>query len=141
MMKKLEDIPEKNPFRVPENYFEDLNKRILSATSGSEIKPKKINAFSRFRTTLLVAASVAGLVLISYSAVKLLTTDKKTIRVTEVLNEVSPDSYVNDIDLSSLEENASSLVLSEEGSGVSKKDIIDYLVLDDIDLNDIYDQL
>ena len=41
---------------------------------------------------------------------------------------MNPDSYINDIDISSLEEDASSLVLSEEGPDVSKKDIIDYLI-------------
>ena len=41
----------------------------------------------------------------------------------------------------SLEENASSLVLSDEGPDVSKKDIIDYLMLENIEINDIYEQL
>jgi hypothetical protein len=61
--------------------------------------------------------------------------------VSEVLHEISPDSYLNDIDLSSLEENASSLVLSEEVPDVSKKDIIDYLLNENIEINDIYAQL
>ena len=56
-------------------------------------------------------------------------------------HEMSPDLYLNDIDLSSLEENASSLVLSEEVPDVSKKDIIDYLLNENIEINDIYAQL
>jgi len=54
---------------------------------------------------------------------------------------LNPDSYLNDIDISSLEEKASTLVLSEEGPAVSKKDIIDYLLLENIELNDIYEHL
>ena len=33
MMNKLNDIAGKNPFKVPENYFEEVNKRIISANS------------------------------------------------------------------------------------------------------------
>ena len=54
---------------------------------------------------------------------------------------MSPDSYLNDIDILSLEEDASSLLFTEEGSGVSKKDIIDYLILDNIEINEIYEKL
>ncbi len=32
-MKKSDNIPEKNPFRVPEGYFEEVNNKILAATS------------------------------------------------------------------------------------------------------------
>ena len=35
-MKKLNDIDKKNPFKVPDNYFEDVNRKIISATSGVE---------------------------------------------------------------------------------------------------------
>lgn len=141
MMQKLNDIPDKNPFKVPDNYFEEVNKKIISVTSGYDKEVKKVSIYNRFRTRLLIAASVAGFVLISYTAIKLFTHDKTNSQVSEVLNEMSSDSYINDIDISSLEEDASSLVLSEEGPAVSKKDIIDYLLLNNIELNDIYEHL
>jgi hypothetical protein len=97
--------------------------------------------YNRFRTNLLIAASVAGLILISYTAIKLLTPDKRNSQVSEVLHEINPDLYINDIDISSLEEDASSLVLSEEVPDVSKKDIIDYLLIKNVEINDIYEQL
>jgi hypothetical protein len=140
-MKKLNDIPEKNPFRVPDNYFEEINRKIISVTSGSDHEVRRISIYNRFRTSLLIAASVAGLIIISYTAIKLLTPDKRNSQVSEVLHEINPDSYINDVDISSLEEDASSLVLSAEGPDVSKKDIIDYLMLNNVDLNDIYEQL
>jgi hypothetical protein len=140
-MKKLNDIPEKNPFKVPDNYFEEINRKIISVTSGSDHEVRKISIYNRFRTSLLVAASVTGLIIISYTAIKLLTPDKRNSQVSVVLHEINPDSCINDIDLSSLEEDASSLVLSVEGPDVSKKDIIDYLMLNNVDLNDIYEQL
>ena len=140
-MKKLNDIPVKNPFKVPDNYFEEVNRKIISVTSDSDKEVRKISFYNRFRTSLLIAASVAGLILISYTAIKLLTHDKSNSQVSEVLHEMNPDMYMNDIDLSSLEEDASSLVLSDEGPDVSKKDIIDYLLQENVELNDIYEHL
>jgi hypothetical protein len=141
MMKKLNDIPDKNPFKVPDNYFEEFNSRIVSATSGIKQDAKEVRMHNRFRTSLLIAASFAGFILIGYTTLKLLAPDVKTSQVSEVLHEINPDTYINDIDISSLEEDASSIVLSEEGTGVSKKDIIDYLMLDNIEISDIYEQL
>jgi hypothetical protein len=140
-MKKVDYIPEKNPFRVPDKYFEDVNRKILSATSGYEQEVRKVSVYNRFRTRLLIAASVAGVILISYTAVKLLIHDRVNKQVSEVLKEINPESYINDIDISSLEEGASSFVLYEEGPDVSKKDIIDYLLKENIEINDIYEQL
>lgn len=140
-MKKLNDIPRKNPFRVPDNYFEEVNRKIISVTSGIDQEVRKVSIYNRFRTSLLIAASFAGLILISYTAIKLLTPVKINSQVSEVLLEINPDSYINDIDLSSLEEDASSLILYEEGPDVSKKDIIDYLLSENVELNDIYEQL
>jgi hypothetical protein len=140
-MNNLNDIPDKNPFKVPENYFEDVNRKIISATSGQIGEIRKVSIYNRFRTSILIAASFAGFVLIGYTALKLLSPDKKDIQVTEVLHDISPDSYINDIDILSLEEDASYLVLTEEVSGVDKKDIIDYLILDNIEINEIYEKL
>jgi hypothetical protein len=140
-MKKSDYIPGKNPFKVPANYFEDVNRKILSATSGYEQEVRKISVYNRFRTSLLIAASVAGFILISYTAFKLLSHDKVKSQVSEVLKEISPESYMNDIDISSLEDGASSFILYEEGPDVAKKDIIDYLIKENIEINEIYEQL
>jgi hypothetical protein len=140
-MKKIIDIPDKNPFKVPDNYFEDINRKIISATSGNDQNIKNIPLYYRFRKSLLIAASFAGFILIGYSALNLLKPGKNIVKVSEVLHEISPESYINDIDILSLEEGVSSLVLTEEGSGVSKSDIIDYLILDNIEVNEIYEKL
>jgi hypothetical protein len=140
-MAKLNDIPGKNPFKVPDNYFQDVNRKIISASSGADQDLKKINVYNRFRTRLLVAASVIGFILISYSVVKLFTHEKVNSEIADVVHGVNTESYINDLDISSIEEDASSLVLSEEGPDVSKKDIIDYLLQENIELSDIYEQL
>ena len=50
------------------------------------------------------------------------------------MNGINIESFINDIDISTLEENASSLV-SEQVPDVPHKDIIDYLLLENIEIN------
>jgi hypothetical protein len=140
-MTKLNDIPPKNPFKVPDNYFDVVNRKIISATSDIEPEVRKISIYNRFRTSILIAASVAGLVIISYSAVRLFYSYRSNSSVSEVLHEINPDSLIYDVDISLLEESASSLIVPQEGPDVSKKDIIDYLLLENVEINDIYERL
>jgi hypothetical protein len=140
-MTKLNDIPPKNPYKVPDNYFDDVNRKIISAASDIEPEVRKISIYNKFRTSILIAASVAGFIIISYNAVRLFSSDRSNSSVSEMLHEINPDSLINDIDISSLEESASSLIVPQEGPDVSKKDIIDYLLLENIEINDIYERL
>lgn len=140
-MQKLNEIPDKNPFKVPENYFEEVNRKIISATSGYTRDDKKTGLYSRFRPYFLIAASVTGFILLSYAAVKLLTPDRINSQVSEVMYEEYPEAFINDIDIPTLEESAASLILFEEGPDVNKTDIIDYLLLENIEINDIYEHL
>ena len=140
-MKKLNEIQERNPFKVPENYFEEVNRKILADISSVDHEVRKTGYFNRFRTYLAIAATVAGLVFLTYAGVKLFTSERTSPLVSELMNEENTDSYINDIDLFTLEENAASLDISEEGSGVTNNDIIDYLLLENIDITDIYRQL
>lgn len=141
MMKKLIDIPDKNPFKVPENYFEEVNRKIISDISGYNLKVKKIGLYNRFRPYLLIAASVTGLIILSYTAVKLLTPNKMNLPVSDVVYDENSVQDINDIDIISLEERIASMANSEEEPDVNKTDIIDYLLLENIEINDIYEQL
>ena len=141
MIKKLKEIPDKSPFKVPENYFEEINRKIIAVTTGDEHEVRKVSISDRFRTAFLVAASIAGLILISYTAVKLFIPRGTNSHVSETLQNISTETYINDIDISSLEEDASSLNLSDDGPDVTSKEIIDYLLLENIELNEIYEQL
>ena len=140
-MTKLNDIPPKNPFKVPDNYFDVVNRKIISATSDIEPEVRKISIYNRFRTSILIAASIAGFIIISYSAVRLFYSYRSNSSVSEVLHEINPDSLIYDVDISLLEESASSLIVPQEGPDVSKKDIIDYLLLENVEINDIYERL
>jgi hypothetical protein len=142
-MNKFDEIEKKNPFRVPENYFEEINRKILAdnGTTKEERESKRISPFIRFRKSLLVAASISGFLLIGYTTARLIIKDNRGQQVSEILYDINSDSLINDIDISSLEEDASEISVSDEGSGVSKNEIIDYLIQDNIDINDIYEKL
>ena len=140
-MKKISEIPGKNPFKIPDNYFEEVNRKIISATTGINGESKKISPYHRLRPYLAIAASVAVLIVAGYFAVRLLSPVKTSTSVSELLNSDYSESYFNDIDIRSLEESAASVDLYDEMPDVSNKEIIDYLLLDDIEISDIYDHL
>ncbi len=140
-MKMLDEIPKNNPFKVPENYFEEVNRKIISATSGHIPEVKRTNRFKRFRPYLLAAASVAGFIILTYTAVTLLTTQKTNSQLSEILFDDYSDVNINDIDIFALEQSAQSIVFTEEMPDFSNTEIIDYLILENIDINDIYEQL
>jgi hypothetical protein len=141
MMNKLNEIPKMNPFKVPENYFEDVNRKIISATSERTEEIRRINFFSRNKYYLLIAASVTAFLVLGYMAVIFLNPENKKLQLSEVVTEESPEMYLNDIDIYTLEETIVPVSASLEESEISKADIIDYLMLNDIEINDIYAQL
>ncbi len=141
MMMKLNDKPARNPYKVPDNYFEDVTRKIISETAGIEEEVRHIGIYSRFRNYFLVAASVTGFIILSYAAVRLLTYEKRSTRVSEVIPEDYNNMYINEIDILTLEERAASVIPFDEMPDVSNSDIIDYLLLENIDINEIYEQL
>ena len=140
-MQKLNEIPGKNPFKVPENYFEEFNRRILNSTSGLPSNVKKIGLYYRFKPYLLIAASITILVFLSFAAIKLLGPDKNQLQLSEVINSEFSESVINEFDLSTLEENAAAFVMTEETPNVNKSDIIDCLLQENIEISDIYERL
>lgn len=60
-MKNLNDIPKKNNFKVPDGYFEKLNKDIQSELDKAENK-KPLSAFQIFKPYIYMAASMIILV-------------------------------------------------------------------------------
>lgn len=140
-MKSLGDIEKKNPFKVPENYFEDFNKRILEATAGSEQELQRKGIIRKLRPYLAAAASIAVLVALGYTAIWFIGNNKSELTFPDMSLSELPDSYLNDIDILTLEENVAAGGFFEEETGVDNEDIIDYLVLENIDVYDIYENL
>lgn len=134
-------IPGQSPFKVPKNYFEEVNRKILSETSDKKQVISRGGLLIRFRPYLAIAASVASFIIISYITVNLLTAKNQKLNIAEIVSEGSTELFINDIDLYSLEENVSLSAAAEMDSGVSKDEIIEYLIYENIDINDIFEQL
>jgi hypothetical protein len=138
-MKKFRSISDKNPFKVPDNYFDEVNRKIISVTAGHEQPKLKIGIYERFRQYILIAASVTIFILIGFTVSSLLYKNKTESKIAEVKFEVFSDSFLNDLDLTSLEENVGAELVSDEVPDINKTEIINYLLVDNIDINDIYE--
>ena len=140
-MKTNFEIPDRNPFKIPDNYFEEVNRKIITVTTGDGLqeKPRKVGML--LRQYLAIAASVAVLALLSYTGIKLFSPRGESLSLNGIPSETYSEELVNDIDLIVLEEKAVSLEIPEEGPRVDNQDIIDYLIKENIDINDIYEQL
>ncbi|MDP4222977.1 MAG: hypothetical protein Q8868_06655 [Bacteroidota bacterium] len=140
-MKTKDKIPGGNPFKVPDNYFEGVSSRIISATTG-ELKEKKFRTVRMpMRQYIAIAASVAVLALLSYTGIKLFSPRRESFTLNNIPTEVYSDEILKDIDLVVLEENTSASGIPEEGLNLDDQDIIDYLIRENIDINDIYEKL
>ncbi|MCX6333802.1 MAG: hypothetical protein NT092_05795 [Bacteroidia bacterium] len=140
-MKDLKEIADKNPFKVPENYFGEINNKIISLTTGIEPEVRKKGLYRRMRPVLAIAASVAVLILLGFAAMKIFQPSGRTGQTPEISLQEFSDTYLNDIDVLTLEEDADPLAFYTKVSDVSNSEIIDYLILENIDLNDIYEIL
>lgn len=140
-MKELKDIPEENPFKVPDGYFEHLTDRIILSTSGIEPAEEKKTIITRLKPYLAVAASVTVLAVIGYASFYIFSSKNRSqVRMELTLNEININ-YINDIDLLTLEEKVADSVPFDKVPDVNSNEIIDYLISENIDILDIYEQL
>jgi hypothetical protein len=138
-MEKLNETYSKNPFKIPDNYFDEVNRKIIAATSGNNSEAKKVSLYVRIKPYLAIAAFISGVVLITYTALQLFRpNDMENIKPEISLQEFS-ESYLDDIDINLLEENSEAFLLTEEYQNISTPEIIDYLLLENIDVNEIYE--
>lgn len=140
-MKELNDISKQNPFKVPEKYFEEVNRNIISGTVGFDSEELKQGFILRLRPYLAVAASIAFLVVLGFTAYHFFTPLRNKSEFPGITLSEYTDNYINDIDILTLEENAAPTILLHEITGFDNNDIMDYLELENIDIYDIYEQL
>jgi hypothetical protein len=140
-MKKIEKIPEGNPFKIPENYFEKVNREILSSTVESKPVIKQRALYRRFRPFILAAASVAVLALLTYTGIKFFSGGNDLQTLSKITIEDYSELILEDIDFTALEESAAAAGLPYAEPPVYKSDIIEYLLLENIDINLLEEQL
>jgi hypothetical protein len=140
-MKTSDKIPQGNPFKVPEKYFEELNSRIIASTVESQDKKKKTGLYLRLKPFLAIAASVAVLALLTYTGMQVFSPRNEPALISAFPVEEYPETILNEIDILTLEGNLVLTEIPDMESGINEKDIIDYLLLENIDVNEIQEQL
>lgn len=151
-MKSIDEIKKENPFRVPDGYFESLTERTMSAVKDipvTENSPAE-KQFGKVRVMpfLALAAAIIGFAILAAGMVRLVTRDSGGF-LQEAQDEIYADLVTGEIDTYIIE---NEWVVSEEitegeaevqGSEteVQSEAIIDYLLLDNVELTDIYELL
>ena len=144
---RLEDIPKKNPYRVPDGYFESFNDRLNERLKTEEKKPVRTLRLM-LRSNLALAAAILTFALISYFSFRLITGGSlveagQSISYTEFLEE---EIYRMDDALlletyEQLEEQKESVETETSNEDELSDEIIEYLAAEDIDLSLIYEEL
>jgi len=138
-MEKLKNHKESNPFKVPENYFEGLNDRILANCTEENVSgaPRGIISIKPFLT---LAAIISGAAIITLALIKTIpsaSTQKENFA--EVFSEA--DEYVyDDIDLFLIESALIEMPMPvEPRSDFSDDEIIEYLLTEQVEMSLIYE--
>jgi hypothetical protein len=140
-MKTSNNIPQGNPFKVPEKYFEELNSRIIASTVESQDKKKKQGLYIRLRPFLAIAASVAVLAILSYTGSKLFSPRNEAVSISGIPVEEYSEAILSEIDILTLEGNLVLTEIPDMEPGINEKDIFDYLLLENIEISEIQEQL
>jgi hypothetical protein len=138
-MADSEKISNKNPFSVPEGYFNEVNRKILAATSEkTEGKPeRKTNMSLMLRPYLAVAASLAILVVVGWLSLRILNNEDKPAGLSDLAGNT--ELLLNEIDLVTLETTAAEAGIFDEP--VQNDELIEMILIENVDLDDIYEKL
>ena len=131
----------RNPFRVPENYFEELNGRILQATAEKPAA-KKVLIIKMIRPWLSLAAIIAGVAVLTMAVLHL--TDKGNINNNGNNTAYAdvPQFLIDGIDMYLLDMQMVEDAGTEESAGDNtREDVMEYLMLSEVDFAVLYEHL
>lgn len=143
-MELNDKIKKENPFRAPDGYFDSLADRTMDAirkdgSSNETVKPRIIS----MKPFLSLAAAILGFAVLAAVTVRLVTADRSAGGY-EPGTSLYADLAFEELDAYMLE---NELFVTEPVAGtmpeeeISSEAIIEYLMTEDIDLNDIYELL
>jgi len=155
-MQLNDEIKKDNPFRVPDGYFDTLADRTMSAirqsreeeeAAGSEkaagtVTGKPVRRIS-LKPYFALAAAIVGFALLATVMIRVVTGDRAAAEYKEG-NSLYADLAAEDLDTYMIEEelfNMEQADITGTEQTISSDLIIDYLMTEDVDLNDIYELL
>ncbi len=139
-MEKLKNHKESNPFKVPENYFAELNDRILANCSETNISGVRSWGIISIKPFLTLAAIISGAALLTLALIKTIpSTSTKKENFAEALS-VADDHAYDEIDLFIIESAIIEMPMQVEPRGeFSDDEIIEYLLTEQVDLSLLYE--
>jgi hypothetical protein len=133
--KKLEEIPKGNPFRVPENYFDELPERIMQNCETKEKQPKLIKIL---KPAFSLAALFIGVAIVAYLAVQVIDNPDKQSQFnqTDIARSQQDKPFSNEEEIIDALEG-----VQVEESSKETDEYIDYLLKEDIDYGTLINEL
>jgi hypothetical protein len=141
-MKEQDKNNPTNPFRVPDNYFDELNERILKNTAG--VAPESRSSIrTLLRPYFSLAAVIAGAAILTMAVIELTTGFQGEVNHDEEMFAAgTPQFLIDGMDMYIIEQELFGEHETIVTTTIENKDeIIDYLMLNEVDLSLIYDLL
>jgi len=138
-MEKLRKNKESNPFKVPEDYFAQLNERIIANCSESNTTGSGKGIIS-IRPFLTLAAVISGAAIITFAILSTLPsgTRQKT-NIAEILIDADDHTY-DDIDIFMIESAFMDMPAPvEPQNDFSDDEIIEYLLTEQVEMSLLYE--
>jgi hypothetical protein len=149
-MKLNDKIKNSNPYKVPEGYFDRLTERTMSAIRENRDQGEPLATDTKpdrritLRPFFALAAAILGVAILATVMIRLVSTSRLSERY-DTGYSLFADLATEELDTYMLEyelNQSDPLEMGQSQDGdISSEAIIDYLVMEDIDLNDIYELL
>jgi len=145
-----DEIKKSNPFKVPDGYFDTLTERTMSAVKESHNQEETAESIGMpvrrlvLRPFFALAAAILGFAILATVMIRLVNSGSVSEQYQEDISLYADlaaeelDTYMIEYELSQTEPVEMTLAKEEE---ISSEAIIDYLMMEDIDLDDIYELL
>ena len=145
---KLEQISKENPFKTPDNYFDNFAVRMAEKISQNEAAKVRRPLFEWARPQMAFALALAGFAILVVFGIRFYQNNNKPISSQElaeameysIVSEMDENEIINQLDAANNQHALSKDSVTKIKEGNSKL-LIDYLSKEDIDVNTIIDAL
>lgn len=137
-MERHNNMKKENPYKVPDNYFEEVTEKIMDQTRSSSKHRKERSIPRIIKPAVMMAAAMIGLVIISYTGLRILFPEKDQIylsTLTEIteyaMSEINESEIIDHLLLEGED------FLPDDSENSFNEEIIEYLIDNNIDYSTI----